>query len=562
MRVRVVRSSMRWDRLVIIAAVVVAAALGVSILAAPVGRLVVIVPDDAFYYLQIARNLVATGRSTADGVSVTNGYHPLWLAIVTSLAAIIPDREWLLRAAVGMSVLLHFVASWLVGARVTQMVGRAWGRAAALCWLLNRVAFVIALQAMESTLYIVMLLVALGVHLRLAATFAAATREIPQRRLLFLYGASLGFVILARTEGAIIAVIALVWLGARLWRTPIRWGLCAATLGLVVMPWLLFSLWQVGTIQQDSGAMKALWAADLFPSVASRLTNLLDTTDYFFRGSMRLMWYSLPSPLFVMAVITLGAACVAVQWRRPRGRAALALRAVVIPTSVVAVVYGLTLVDRQIWWLGLPWLAIFLTAMIGTVWLCRAIPAVRRRQPLVRGAVVAASLLSFIALARAPLAPYQWQADVLRSQTAIERLIPADQRIGCFNAGIPLYFGTGRVIALDGLVSHAARRYWIEHRVDDYVRDANVRFIADDAMTLSRARHFSRGPLSLDVRRTFPLRGWPTDERVLWAIPQPASDPASHGPKQLQQEALSLWEVQASQLLTPRLGAGFTAARR
>ena len=79
--------------IVIIAAVLVAGAMAVSILAAPLERLVVIVPDDAFYYPQIARSLVATGQATADGVSVTNGYHPLWLAIVTSLAAIIPDRE-------------------------------------------------------------------------------------------------------------------------------------------------------------------------------------------------------------------------------------------------------------------------------------------------------------------------------------------------------------------------------------------------------------------------------------------------------------------------------------
>jgi hypothetical protein len=527
--------------------------MAVSILAAPVERLVVIVPDDAFYYLQIARNLVATGHATADGVSVTNGYHPLWLAIVTSLAAMIPDREWLLRTALGVSVLLHGVVAWLVGARVTQMAGRAWGRTAALCWLLNRVAFVIALQAMESTLYVAMILVALGVHLRLAATSAsaatatatAAAGESPPRSLLLRYGASLGFVVLARTEGAIIAVIALAWLGVRLRRTPLRWLLCAATTLLVLLPWLLFSLWQVGTIQQDSGVMKALWAADLFPSVASRLTNLLDTLDFFLRGSLRLMWYSLPWPLVAIAIIAPGAAFIAVHWQRPRGRAAIALRAVVIPASVIVVIYGLTLIDRQIWWLGLPWLAMFLTAMIGMVWLCRAIPAVRRRQPLVRAALMAASLLSFIALTRAPLAPYLSQADVLRSQAAIEQLIPADQRIGCFNAGLSLYFGTSRVVALDGLVSHAARGYWIEHRVDDYIRDAKVRFIADDAMTLSRAQRFSRGPLPLEVRRRFPLHDGPTGERVLWAVtPAATNERASQG-RDEPHVAVVLAEIQA-----------------
>jgi len=510
-----------------LAALVVAGALAASILVAPLERLIVIVPDDAFYYLQIARNLAATGRSTADGFSATNGYHPLWLAMVSSLAAVVADREMLLRAAIGSSLLLHFLASWLVGARVTQVVGAAWGRTAALCWLLNRVAFVIALQAMESMLYVVLLLIALGVHLRLAAKLTAG--ELPPRRLLALYGASLGFVMLARTEGAGVAALALTWLGVRLavrlWRTAPRradiavaWGLCAATMLLVVLPWLLFSLQQVGTIQQDSGAMKALWAADRFPDAASRVTNLLDTADYFLRGSVRLMWYSLPTPLLTLVPLVLAAAFVGVQLRHPHGRSAIALRAAVMPAMLVGVFYGMTLVDRQIWWLGLPWLTMFLTAMLGAVWLCHTIPAARRRQRFIRGAMVAASMLSFIALARAPLAPYPWQVDVLRSQAVIERSIPPDQRIGCFNAGIPLYFGTGRIIALDGLVSHAARGYWLERRFDDYLRDAQIRFIADDPLALTRAQHFSRGPLSLDARQTFPLHGWPTGARLLWAV--------------------------------------------
>ena len=42
--------------------------------------------DDAFYYFEIARNLAAGKFSTFDGgVTRTNGYHPLWLLLVTPL---------------------------------------------------------------------------------------------------------------------------------------------------------------------------------------------------------------------------------------------------------------------------------------------------------------------------------------------------------------------------------------------------------------------------------------------------------------------------------------------
>ena len=38
--------------------------------------------DDAYYYIVLAQNLVHHGKSTFDGVSLTNGYHPLWMLLL------------------------------------------------------------------------------------------------------------------------------------------------------------------------------------------------------------------------------------------------------------------------------------------------------------------------------------------------------------------------------------------------------------------------------------------------------------------------------------------------
>ena len=51
---------------------------------APVDDILRVVPDDAFYYLQIARHLASDGLSTADGIANTNGYHPLWMLFMTA----------------------------------------------------------------------------------------------------------------------------------------------------------------------------------------------------------------------------------------------------------------------------------------------------------------------------------------------------------------------------------------------------------------------------------------------------------------------------------------------
>jgi len=54
--------------------------------------------DDAYYYLITARNIAATGASTFDGQSLTNGYHPLWMMILV-----------LQQLIVGGSLLVTFV---------------------------------------------------------------------------------------------------------------------------------------------------------------------------------------------------------------------------------------------------------------------------------------------------------------------------------------------------------------------------------------------------------------------------------------------------------------------
>ena len=51
--------------------------------------------DDAYYYMIVAKHLAATGRSTFDGQSLTNGYHPLWLlALTLQVLTVGPSLFW------------------------------------------------------------------------------------------------------------------------------------------------------------------------------------------------------------------------------------------------------------------------------------------------------------------------------------------------------------------------------------------------------------------------------------------------------------------------------------
>lgn len=62
--------------------------------------------DDFFYYLQIARNLADGLGSTFDGVNPTNGYHPLWMLVLTALCVAFDPT----------TMAFHFTLAALIGA--------------------------------------------------------------------------------------------------------------------------------------------------------------------------------------------------------------------------------------------------------------------------------------------------------------------------------------------------------------------------------------------------------------------------------------------------------------
>ena len=69
-----------------------------------------VVFDDAYYYLQIAYNIAHGAGSTFDGITMTNGYQPLWMAIVVAIEFIFRFDKTLLVTAIVL------VAYTIVGA--------------------------------------------------------------------------------------------------------------------------------------------------------------------------------------------------------------------------------------------------------------------------------------------------------------------------------------------------------------------------------------------------------------------------------------------------------------
>jgi hypothetical protein len=169
--------------------------------------------DDFYYYVVIAQNVLSHGISSFDGITPTNGYHPLYMLTTAALLVLArgagPAFFVLLTA---MQVLCYFAAIWQV-ARL--LVGR--GSPAPMTigvTLIFAVAF--------STCAITGMEVILAVPLILAFIGEAARAHEPRGLRPLRFGLLASACILARVDAAILVVLIAIAILPALWKPARR----------------------------------------------------------------------------------------------------------------------------------------------------------------------------------------------------------------------------------------------------------------------------------------------------------------------------------------------------
>jgi hypothetical protein len=186
----------------------------------------------------------------------------------------------------------------------------------------------------------------------------------------------------------------------------------------------------------------------------------------------------------------------------------------------MGVVYGAFFTDHMVWYYALPGLALFVVGALWTGSLAARLPFLRTAtaQVAAAAALVVGAMALFARYAERLPFEYPWQRDVLASQRDFDSIVPANACVGCFNAGIPAYFGERTVVNLDGLVNHALVRVYREGTFDAWLASEGIAFIADEPMALGRAQRLTRGAIPLSPVATSPLRGWLSPTRFLWKV--------------------------------------------
>lgn len=475
----------------------IAAAIGLVLLAynlAPIlfgiDVLLARVPDDAFYYLILARNFVTTGLWTFDGAHAATGFHILYGYTLALMYAVVPDIG-LVPAYVLVCV---FNAALLAGSvylllMTADNLGFSAGRIGVILVALSPASFRLAGYPMETCLAVffssaAMLLVTHAGSRMKGAMFAAFAVGI------------LG--VLSRSDFG--ALPFALFAGAAAYSyfkyrsgTPADWRLlhiaavlCVGAIAGEVLV-MLHTHHFTGGFVQRSASIKLHWAQvsgyNPLPGVA-RITELAGP-------------HIIPRPI-ILALIALVAVAVVVTRRTEAVLANPIVPGAILIMAGYCAVYMLN-GAVQYWYAGLYFAAVAMVS--AAVWQSFGGASTR---------VAAGAIAIFLASAvyQQVNPPWPW-AKASREAGDYIRSHPELGRVGSWNAGITAFYAGRPVVNLDGLVNDDVYAAVAGNRLANYLVDRDIRYVVDFTSMLDteggRRGGYSDGTLARCVKpeRTF-----------------------------------------------------------
>ncbi len=416
--------------------------------------------DDAYYYLGVAKHVVAGDGFTFNGLDHTNGFHPLWLAALLPVEAVSAGRSETV-----LMVLVVQSALWILTVRELWLTGRSLGNPAIVLLAALPLAFFatanyrLAFNGMESGLVILFL----AALLREVVRWTRAEPR-PLRAGLLLAGLSL-----ARLDAVFVAVgvVVVAWAcWSEVPDRPRRIAQLAAPVVAGIGAFVVIDLIGFGTLTPVSGQAKSLGAP---------FHNLLAARDFLAMGSLggHRLW---------TGVAALAVALWALERARgaPRGTPVFMLRALLLALLLAQGLFALYLVAMTSWptW---PWYFYLLPF----VWLCALLILGLESVPHRTAERLAPALACLLVLVCAGFVAGWVRDPTYRSRSvaaaqALDAVAPRGAAVAMGDRAGAFSFGTERpVIQLEGLVESPAYLDALEDgEVPRFLRARRVAFYA------------------------------------------------------------------------------------
>jgi hypothetical protein len=442
--------------------------------------LVETLPDDAFYYFHIARHIAAGEGSTFDGVTETNGYHPLWMITIVPIFSVLSQGGTFdvapIHAVLLVASLLATMTALLLR-MIFRRIGLSEGVSAVLLLIFFTNPFVVYayLNGLETALVLFLL------------TSLALCAQLYQDRRTYTYlvalGVSGGFLMLARLDTVFYFVALLGWVlyihdfPKRVFDAVRPVVIVGVVSSVIVVPFLLLNYTTFGML---------LTSASIASTEVNRGLTISDNGDtlvtairaplYMLVRALGDVLRNTGAPIIVLLLV---------------GYAIARFRDFSLARNAIPSLWwflfagGMThlLVSAAVRYTWRDWyfIPINIVLIIAGSYVIAALSKKESLRTVAALGLVLSILGSYVVMWEKYVQHRERvQADMFAATEWASEHLPEGSVIGVFNAGIHGYFSRHTVVNLDGLVNNAAAEAIQKRALWNYVlNEARVTHVAD-----------------------------------------------------------------------------------
>lgn len=467
-------SSANGQSIIVWGVLALALAVRIIFLARPIADMVgTSMPDDAFYYFQIARHVANGSGSTFDGLDPTNGYHPLWMLVCALMFKLLPGAAAPIYGALAVGALVDVASAYVIFLITRRLSGSfTAGVCAMLIYAFGLHQALLALNGLETPIVVFTFLVT-------AYTCLQVWDSPCSGKSMVLLGVLWSMTFLSRTDVGAFLLPAVVAVGLRVIRhAGFRWAAAASVVAVaLVLPWIGWNVATFGSMDQVSGKAYVYWnhqiymrdhgQSSMLPGLVARAKEM---TFGVIAHIMRYTPFGKPTALLLPLALVVGIVC------RRKNEPARGLMfwfwLVVVP------IVGLVLVHGLYRWMICPHyfapvaaaLLIFITAGLFTVkakWVPYAIVGLALANLAVQ--------FHYVKPFSASGGYFPWQRQfLLQTRKQIDDTFPKGTVIASTDCGIHGYYSPHTVINMDCVVNNSCFHAIMSGKLLDYLRERGV----------------------------------------------------------------------------------------
>jgi hypothetical protein len=431
-----------------------------------------ILSDDAFYYFKLAQNMAAGLGSTFDGWQATNGYHPLWLWLITPIFKGVSGNWQPIQITLILSAIINALTNLGLLTIISKYTKNIWIKVLGIfVFVFNPFNIYESINGLETglALLFLVLFILIGINLK-----------NKNNLLIFVFWGIIGAaMMLARLDNVFYYIAGLAWIfftQNKKWQKVFITGISSSVL---VLPWLIWSKLKFGTILTSSGSASTivnhhLIVQDHGPSFAQQVKAVIYSS---YNGLQMAITQTGAPELFL---ILIGMAIVLFITQRDL------LKNNYKKYNIEVYLFGgfvlLFLLNASLRWTFRTWYFISLNIflVLGLVWYLQKTSHLWKAKIkiYILFSILLASLF-YISWSRHLANRDAKQIQMQQISIWANNNLPADTKIGVFNAGIQGYFSKNKVVNLDGLVNFPGYKALAEYRLWNYAEEQGIEYLID-----------------------------------------------------------------------------------